>query len=104
MKDKINAKTAASFCALLAAMGIAAPTVASASEVTGNVQAIRNTRANVSEIKESKVLLERTNRSFEGQLLAAAHVDGTVHGDGTVHVDAGTKQPTKPAQSFEETA
>ncbi|WP_431633833.1 hypothetical protein ACQVBX_09395 [Dyella sp. KULCS107] len=104
MKEKINAKTAASFCALLAAMGIAAPTVASASEVSSNVQAIRETRANLPQIRESKLLLETTNRSYEKQLLAAAHVDGTVHGDGTVHADVGTKEPKKPAQSFDETA
>ena len=104
MKEKINAKTAASFCALLTAMGVAAPSVASASEVAGNVQSIRDTRASVVHLKENKLLLERTNRSFEGQLMAAAHVDGTVHGDGTVHVDAGTKEQKKPSASFEETA
>jgi hypothetical protein len=66
---------AAVFCALLTAMGVAAPSVTHAADVQADVTKVRDVRAQDKSFDNDRALIEATTFKFDKENLLAQHAD-----------------------------
>ena|GEM_PF-6654430 len=85
---KMTDRTVA-FCALLTAMGIAAPSASHAAEVQSDIAKVREVRAQDKSFDNDRALIEATTFKFDGDNVALQHADAHADGHADGHANVG---------------